>query len=144
MKEFESLGGYVEALQRKGQYSFAKTDAAKVLKVSEAALKLSLHRLSLKHRIAQVRRGFYIIVPIEYSMNGILPADWFIDELHEVYPAALLRRVAVGCSVPRYRASTTAGIPGRMSGFAAPHSDSQTSNQVLQEEGYGELSAYAS
>jgi len=81
MSKSESLRYYLEGLQRLGQYSFAKTDAAKVLQVSDSALKLSLNRLGLKKRIAQIRRGFYVIVPIEYSANGILPAEWFIDDL---------------------------------------------------------------
>jgi hypothetical protein len=49
--------------------------------VSDAALKLAARRLGVKHRLAMPRRGFFVIVPLEYSVAGAPPASWFLDDL---------------------------------------------------------------
>ncbi len=40
-----------------------------------------LQRLQKTGRIRMIRRGFYVIVPLEYATGGIVPPDWFIDDL---------------------------------------------------------------
>jgi len=32
-------------------------------------------------RVACVRKGFYVIVPLEYQAIGSVPAEWFVDDL---------------------------------------------------------------
>ena len=49
--------------------------------VSEQALILALTRLSAKGRILSVYKGFYQIIPPEYSPRGFLPPMLFIDSL---------------------------------------------------------------
>jgi predicted transcriptional regulator of viral defense system len=44
-------------------------------------LNKALQRLEKSKRIRQIRRGFYVIIPLEYSSRGMIPADWFIDSL---------------------------------------------------------------
>lgn len=75
------LGAFVDALQAKGQYRFRKADAAEALPSSETALRAALRRLERKGRIACPKRGFYVIVPLEYRQAGAPPASWFIDDL---------------------------------------------------------------
>lgn len=48
---------------------------------SEKGLKTELRRLSSKGRIQSVYRGFYIVVPIQYQLQGIVPPTYYIDEL---------------------------------------------------------------
>jgi predicted transcriptional regulator of viral defense system len=43
--------------------------------------KKAVMRLSTKGRLAVPRRGFYVIVPIEYRTGGAPPPSWFIDDL---------------------------------------------------------------
>jgi len=81
MKKPKSLPAFVDGLQQKGHYTFTKREAQKALTVLDAVLKLSLWRLAKKRRIAMVRQGFYVIVPLEYSAKGCLPPEWFIDDL---------------------------------------------------------------
>jgi predicted transcriptional regulator of viral defense system len=81
MPKRESLSEYVDRLQSKGKYWFSKEEARKVSRDKDSALKTSLWRLEKKHRIARVRRGFYVIIPLEYSAQGIIPPDWFINDL---------------------------------------------------------------
>jgi predicted transcriptional regulator of viral defense system len=81
MKKPKSLPAFVDGLQQKGRYTFTKREAQKAFTVSDAVLKLSLWRLAKKRRIAMIRQGFYVIVPLEYSAKGCLPPEWFIDDL---------------------------------------------------------------
>jgi predicted transcriptional regulator of viral defense system len=78
-----SVRNYIDQLQSKGRYTFLKSDLTQKPGLSPAAIELSLNRLLKKHRIAMIRQGFYIIVPLEYQPNGILPASWFIHQLME-------------------------------------------------------------
>jgi predicted transcriptional regulator of viral defense system len=45
------------------------------------ALKLAARRLVAKKRLAVPRRGFFVIVPLEYSVAGAPPPSWFVDDL---------------------------------------------------------------
>ena len=81
MQNMYSLSKFVDSLQQRGRYSFSKREAQSALAISPVALKFSLNRLIAKKRIASVKRGFYVIIPVEYMSTGIIPADWFIDDL---------------------------------------------------------------
>ena len=73
------LGAWVDSRQAQGLYWFTRAEALKELNTSEAALKQAAARLIRKRRIARIRNGFFVIVPLEYASRGILPAEWFID-----------------------------------------------------------------
>jgi predicted transcriptional regulator of viral defense system len=77
----DSIPEFVNGLQSRGKYWFTKQEAKKSTGLNEAILTKSLWRLERKNRIARVKRGFYVIVPLEYSASGILPPSWFIDDL---------------------------------------------------------------
>ncbi|MBI4025567.1 MAG: type IV toxin-antitoxin system AbiEi family antitoxin [Verrucomicrobia bacterium] len=77
----ESLADFVDALQSSGRYTFTRDAVGQNLKVTNVALTFALNRLSRRGRIVAVRRGFYVIVPLEYASGKILPADWFIANL---------------------------------------------------------------
>jgi predicted transcriptional regulator of viral defense system len=73
---------WIEKLQSRGKYVFSldniKTDFPNI---SEQAIVLALTRLSAKGRVLSVYKGFYIIVPPEYTSRGLLPPMLFIDNL---------------------------------------------------------------
>ena len=48
---------------------------------SEQKLKNELSRLCLNKIIANVYRGFYVIIPIQYVLRGSVPATYYIDQL---------------------------------------------------------------
>jgi predicted transcriptional regulator of viral defense system len=75
------LSDFVDRLQSAGRYSFHREEAVSVLGVSEIALQAAARRLTAKGRIATPRRGFYVIVPVEYRQAGAPPPSWFIDDL---------------------------------------------------------------
>ncbi len=74
-------GAFIDGLQSSGRYVFTKDEALKALGVSEVALKNALWRLAKAGRVVSPRRGFYVIVPLEYRAAGSVPPAWFIREL---------------------------------------------------------------
>jgi predicted transcriptional regulator of viral defense system len=98
-KSPKSIAEYVDDLQQKGRYTFTKAEARRAVRVSDIVLKLSLWRLAKKRRIALIREGFYVIVPLGYASSGILPPEWFIDELmkflRQPYYVGLLSAAAI-------------------------------------------------
>jgi len=71
---------WIEKQQSWGRYVFSLKQVRKDFPdFSEAAIILSLNRLSKKSRIISVYKGFYLIVPPEYSARGVLTPLNFID-----------------------------------------------------------------
>jgi predicted transcriptional regulator of viral defense system len=77
----KSMTAFVEALQSRGRYTFTQAEAMNTDKRSDIALEAALRRLKQKGRIANPRRGFYVIVPVEYREAGCPPANWLIHDL---------------------------------------------------------------
>ena len=75
------LATWIDSRQSQGLYFFHRQEALKTLNVSELAFKKAAARLSRKKRIARIHGGFFIIIPLEYTVTGILPAEWFIADL---------------------------------------------------------------
>jgi len=79
--ESKSLAEWVNERQQAGFYTFTRSEAEQQLELGPGALAKALQRLSFAGRVAGVRKGFYVIVPLEYQAMGSAPAEWFIDEL---------------------------------------------------------------
>lgn len=76
------LLSWVEKQQSFGKYVFSLEQAKHDFPdISEQALILALSRLSTKGRVLSVYKGFYLIIPPEYSSRGLLPPMLFIDSL---------------------------------------------------------------
>lgn len=75
------LPAWVDDLQSRGLYSFTREDALAATGNTEIAVAASLRRLRKAGRIVSPRRGFHVIVPLEYRATGAPPAAWFIDDL---------------------------------------------------------------
>ncbi len=78
---YRSLAELVDALQASGAYVFRREEALAALGVSEIAFKNAARRLAAKGRIVAPRRGFLVIVPLEYRAAGAPPPSWFIADL---------------------------------------------------------------
>lgn len=72
---------YVDRLQQSGRYTFTRDDTIRDLPLSPVAIKRAAERLIAQGRIVSPRRGFFVIVPLEYKSAGAPPASWFIDAL---------------------------------------------------------------
>jgi len=78
------IGEWIELLQSKGAYSFAFESARRELTgYTEVALKRALSHLSGKGKIISVYKGYYLILPPQYTRKGILPPPLFLDDLFQ-------------------------------------------------------------
>lgn len=73
------ISDYVDQLQRQGRYGFDRRELE--ASFSNSAILKALNRLAKKNRVLRIRKGFYAIIPLEFSSKGIIPPDWFIDDL---------------------------------------------------------------
>jgi predicted transcriptional regulator of viral defense system len=78
---YNTLEELVNEIRANGRYAFSVEEAKHGLQLSDKALYQTLFRLKNKNRIAQIRRGYFAIITPEYSKQGMLPPDLFIDDL---------------------------------------------------------------
>lgn len=81
MKTFKTLEDFVFYKRSRGGYTFTLEEAEKSLGSSFNTVKQSLFRLRKKGNIAVLRQGFYLIIPPEYSHQGTLPLNLYVDDL---------------------------------------------------------------
>jgi len=95
----DAIHGFIDALQARGQYYFIKRGLLEGTGQKETVANRALLRLQTKKRIMLVRRGFYLIIPIEFRKTGVLPPEWFIHDLAEFlkvdYYVGLLTAAAI-------------------------------------------------
>lgn len=95
-----AISSIINNLQSHGRYSFVKDEISQLGKLSSAAVNQALWRLAKNKRVRHIRSGFYAIIPVEYSNQGVLPATWFVDPLMnhlkvESYYVALLSAASI-------------------------------------------------
>ena len=78
---YNYLDKYLTEVRSQGRYAFTVEELMNTFNVSLPAIRQSLFRLKLKNEIALIRQGFYVIIPPEYSKQGMLPPYLFIDDL---------------------------------------------------------------
>lgn len=76
-----TLSKFVDELPSRGRYTFTREEVAKTFKKTDDALMLALNRLKKSGRIISPRRGFYVVVSLEYKLSGGPPPTWFINDL---------------------------------------------------------------
>jgi len=76
-----SLNQFVDKLQEAGRYTFTRDEAAMACGSSGVALRQAALRLQKQTRLVMPRRGFFVIVPLEYRSAGAPPPAWYIDAL---------------------------------------------------------------
>jgi predicted transcriptional regulator of viral defense system len=77
-----TLSQWIENLQSRGRYAFSLDLLAKELPAyTEVAARSALNRLTAKGRIISIYRGYFLIIPPQYSAKGILPPALFLDGL---------------------------------------------------------------
>jgi len=94
-----SLEKWVEQQLSLGRYGFALSALRNFFdEQTETALKSSLKRLVIKGKILSIYKGYYLILPPQYSNKGILPPTLFLDTfmkfLERPYYMALLNAAA--------------------------------------------------
>lgn len=94
-----SVAKEVDSLQGSGRYAFSAGELRARGNWGDSAFGQALVRLKAAGRIAMPRKGFYVIVPLEYRAAGCPPASWFVDDLMaflgQPYYASLLTAAAI-------------------------------------------------
>lgn len=80
LPKFRFLYNYLELLQENGNMPSFDPKPLRPWGSNEA-LQQAARRLAARKRLVSPRRGFYVIVPIEYRTAGAPPPAWFIDDL---------------------------------------------------------------
>jgi predicted transcriptional regulator of viral defense system len=81
MTDDKRVSEVIDDFQRRGLYGFDREKLDASLSASSAAIGKALKRLADRRRVKRLRKGFHAIVPVEYTRQGVPPADWFIDDL---------------------------------------------------------------
>jgi len=98
-KHLKSVGSFVDELQAVGRYTFTRAEVEAAGDRSGISVQAAIRRLKKRGRIVRPRRGFYVVVPVEYRSAGCPPANWFIDDLmrflEQRYYVGLLSSAAI-------------------------------------------------
>ncbi|MCH4155268.1 MAG: type IV toxin-antitoxin system AbiEi family antitoxin [Muribaculaceae bacterium] len=77
-----SLAAWVDNRSKKGLYCFTKKEILNALSnVKKNTIKMALHRLICSRRIISPWHNFYMAVPEEYALKGVVPQNLYIDQL---------------------------------------------------------------
>jgi predicted transcriptional regulator of viral defense system len=80
-KTYNQIDNYLKEVRAQGRYAFTLGELQENFELQYPAIKQKLYRLKLKNEVLQIRQGFYVIIPPEYSKQGTLPPYLFIDDL---------------------------------------------------------------
>ena len=95
-----SLNDWINEQEKRGITTFSFQQIRRLFQEhSEKALKTDVNRLILSKRIENVYRGFYVIIPTQYKLKGVVPPTYYINELMEYigkpYYVGLLSAAAI-------------------------------------------------
>jgi len=96
---YNYLDKYLIEVRSQGRYAFTLNEIENKFNMPYYSLRQILYRLKKKNEIAQIRQGFYVIIPPEYSKQGIIPPYLYIDDLmkslNKPYYVSLLSAAAL-------------------------------------------------
>ena len=78
---YNYLEEYIDSVRSKGRYAFTLEELKGKFEVTDKAILQSLYRLKTKKKIVQIRKGFYTILPAEYSNYGVIPTTMYLDDM---------------------------------------------------------------
>jgi predicted transcriptional regulator of viral defense system len=82
MESFESIPKWLEAKAIRGHFVFTKSDLCSAFpNLSLNARKRAISRLIAKKTIVSPWQNFYVIIPMEYKLTGIVPPQFYLDQL---------------------------------------------------------------
>ncbi|MGV9004427.1 type IV toxin-antitoxin system AbiEi family antitoxin domain-containing protein [Flavobacterium sp.] len=99
VQTYNYLEEYIDSVRAKGRYAFTLEELKDKLDVTDKAILQNLYRLKAKNKIVQIRKGFYTILPAEYSRYGIIPSNMYLDDmmqsLNKKYYLGLISAAAI-------------------------------------------------
>jgi len=96
---YNQVATWSEKIQAQGRYGFALSELKLAnTELSDNAIKFALKRLTDKGKVLSVFKGYYLIIPPQYTSKGILPPNLYLDSfmkhLQRPYYVALLNAAA--------------------------------------------------
>lgn len=93
------IGQWLDKVLARGSYSFAvQTLQQEMPQYSDIAIKSALGRFSSKGKIVSIYKGYYLLLPPQYSSKGVLPPQLYLDafmrHLQRQYYVSLLSAAA--------------------------------------------------
>lgn len=78
----EHIQGWVESQMLRGRYIFTREDVlGLVLPIKDTSINIILNRLVNRGIIMSPWMNFYVTIPTEYKLRGIVPPPFYIDRL---------------------------------------------------------------
>lgn len=82
MEQPKSISKWIESMSMRGHYVFTKNDLSSTFPdMSPITFQRNLTRLMAKNAIVSPWHNFYVIVPTEYKLKGIVPPVFYLDHL---------------------------------------------------------------
>ena len=100
MAEYNNIRDWIDDLPKKGKITFSKEEIEKEFpNLKQNNIQMTLYRLVRKKKIQSVWRGFWVVVPVEYGLKGIVdPIEYvaqLMDYLSQYYYIGLLSAAAI-------------------------------------------------
>jgi predicted transcriptional regulator of viral defense system len=81
-RELNSIDDWILYHSKRGKLTFSRQElVADFSYLSEQTVKNNLNLLIKKENIFPVFKGFYIVIPVNYALIGIVPPEFYIDDL---------------------------------------------------------------
>lgn len=81
MAKILTIKSLPDHLLAQGRYTATTGEIAELLELDKGAVRVGMNRLRKQHLAFSPARGLYGFVPPNYRSWGVLPADWFVDDL---------------------------------------------------------------
>jgi predicted transcriptional regulator of viral defense system len=82
MKEYNNIRDWVEDLPKRGKITFSKKEVEMQFpNLTNRNILNTFNRLVLKKKLQSVWRGFWVVVPVEYGLKGIVDPIEYIAQL---------------------------------------------------------------
>lgn len=94
------LEQWIKDKETHGQVTFSIEEVYSAMADKSAKMvQKDLNRAVHRGRIVSVCRGFYVIIPVQYQLKGIVPPSYYIDEMmrymHKAYYVGLLSAASI-------------------------------------------------
>jgi hypothetical protein len=76
-----AISDYLCEIQTQGRYDISLSELKERFGSNEKAIARKLHRLKKENKLTQIQKEFYVIVPPQYSHQGILPTTYYLDDM---------------------------------------------------------------
>ena len=82
MNKYKSIRDWIEDLPKKGKITFSKEEIEQEFpNLKRHNIQLTLYRLVRKKKVQSVWRSFWVVVPVEYGLKGIVDPIEYVAQL---------------------------------------------------------------